>query len=320
MAVESLGIFDRLITEALHIADTVRSISNDLFYEILTLISTQPYMKPRMSNKLAKSGAFRYESGYGIAFEVIWEYYNFRSQEEYMESTADTNCRFYPEGNVIFVGVAAVNNKIDEKILAEDIQHEISHMFEYYNKGRIGLPYENPKIYDKAIEDLITSDNETLKNDIATIIHMKSKAEQGAFANGAYHYLMKSDDYIHKFENAKKKTLLYRYAKDVRGAYERLSKYKGDEPYLIKAMRPYKTTHQRLLKDAKEVERRLAWLMGRIVSKAINDYKSMHGARIMIRPENRRRVSEAINKARNEALEKYYKGTPLWYGFCKGER
>lgn len=320
MAVESLGIFDRLITEALHIADTVRSISNDLFYEILTLISVQPYMKPRTPNSPVKSGKFVYDSGYGIGFDVVWEYYNFRTQEEYMESTVDTNCRFYPESNVIFVGVAAVNNKINEKCLSEDIQHEVSHMFEFYNKGRIGLPYENPKIYDKAVEDLITSDNESLKNDIATITYMKSKAEQGAFANGAYQYLMNSDDYIHNFENAKKKTLLYRYAKEVRGAYERLSRYRGDEPELTKAIKPYKTTLQRLLKDAMKVERRLAWLMGRVVSKAINDYRKLHGNTIIIRPENRKRNLEAIDRNRKSSLERYYEKTPLWHGFCKGER
>ena len=309
-----------MITEAMHVADTVRSISNSLFYKILSLIDAQEYVRPSGPDKPVKSGAFKYNTEYGIGFDVVWEYYNFHSQREYMDSPVDTNCRFYPENNVISVGIAAVNNKIDEKCLAEDIQHEVSHMFEFYNKGRIGLPYENPKIYDNAIEDLITSDSETLKNDIAIIVYLKNKAEQGAFANGAYQYLMKSDDYVHNFENAKKKTLLYRYAKDVRGAYERLSRYRGDEPELIETMKPYKTTLQRLLKDATEVERRLAWLMGRILSKAINDYKSMHGARIMIRPENRRRLSEAINKARNEALEKYYKGTPLWYGFCKKKR
>lgn len=320
MFVDVFCNFDRMITEAMHVADTVRSISNSLFYKILSLIDAQEYVRPSGPDKPVKSGAFKYNTEYGIGFDVVWEYYNFHSQREYMDSPVDTNCRFYPENNVISVGIAAVNNKIDEKCLAEDIQHEVSHMFEFYNKGRIGLPYENPKIYDNAIEDLITSDSETLKNDIAIIVYLKNKAEQGAFANGAYQYLMKSDDYVHNFENAKKKTLLYRYAKDMRGAYERLSRYRGDEPELIETMKPYKTTLQRLLKDATEVERRLAWLMGRILSKAINDYKSMHGARIMIRPENRRRLSEAINKARNEALEKYYKGTPLWYGFCKKKR
>lgn len=320
MIVDVFCNFDRMITEAMHVADTVRSISNSLFYKILSLIDAQEYVRPSGPDKPVKRGAFKYTTEYGIGFDVVWEYYNFHSQTEYMDSTVDTNCRFYPENNVIFVGIAAVNNKIDEKCLAEDIQHEVSHMFEFYNKGRIGLPYENPKIYDNAIEDLIISDSETLKNDIAIIVYLKNKAEQGAFANGAYQYLMKSDDYVHNFENAKKKTLLYRYAKDVRGAHERLSRYKGDEPELIETLKPYKTTLQRLLKDATEVERRLAWLMGRIVSKAINDYKSIHGARIMIRPENRRRLSEAINKARNEALEKYYKGTPLWHGFCKEKR
>ena len=316
MAIDVLDDFDYLITEAMHIADTVRDISNNLLYNILYLIKHQPYIKSKKPDKPVKYGAFKHKSEYGIAFDVIWDFYNFRNQEEYQQFDVDTSCKYYPENNAIYIIVTAINNKFDEKSIGEDIQHEVAHMFEFYNRGEIGKMHENLESYDKAVDDLLTSASGTLKNDIATIIYLKNKAEQRAFANGAYQFLMRSDDYVHNFENAKKRTLLYTYVGQLKEVLNRLSGYKGTEPELLKSLERYKITFERLLKDAATVRKRLAWLLGRIVSKAIDDYRRMHGVRIMVTPDNSRKISEAKERNRKIVIEKYYKGTPLWHGFC----
>lgn len=316
MAEEYIDNFESLINEAMHIADAVRSISKNLFYKTLTLIETHPYIKPKTINDPVKYGAFSYKSSYGVSFDVIWDYYNFRNQEEYLSTDVNPSCKFYPENNIVYMVVVAINNKIDEDRIAEAVQHEVSHMFEFYNGGKIGTRHINAKEYDDAVDDLLDSTAGSLKYDIAVIIYMKNKMEQRAFANGAYQFLMRSGDYAHNFENAKKRTLLYKYAEEVKDAYENLSAYKGDEPELMEHLRPYKITLDRLLKDTIDVRKRLAWLLGRIVSKAIDDYRRMHGVRIMVTPDNSRKISEATERNRMSVIEKYYKGTPLWHDFC----
>lgn len=316
MAEEHIGNFDSLINEAMHVADVVRSISRRLFYKILTLIETQPYIRPKTINDPSKYGAFLYKSSYGIGFDVIWEYYVFRNQEEYLSSDVNPSCKFYPENNAIYMVIVAINNKVDADRVAEAIQHEVSHMFEFYNMGEIGNHYANDKEYDTAVDDLLDSKPGTLKYDIAVIVYMRNKMEQRAFANGAYQFLMRSDDYIHNFKNVKQRTLLYRYAEEVKDAYDNLSKYKGNEAELLEFLMPYKTTLEKLLKDAVVVRRRLAWLMGRIVSKAISDYRTMHGVRTLVTPDNSRKISEATNRNRKVIIEKLYKSTPFWHGFC----
>lgn len=317
MAIDVLDKFDHLIIEAMHIADTVRDISNNLLYNILYLIKHQPYIKSTKPDKPVKYGAFKHKSEYGIAFDVIWDFYNFRNQEEYQQSDVDASCKYYPENNVIYIIVVAVNNKFDEKSIGEDIQHEVAHMFEFYNREEIGKMHKNLESYDKAVDDLLTSASGTLKNDIATIIYLENKAEQRAFANGAYQFLMRSDDYVHNFENAKKRTLLYIYVGQLKEVLNRLSGYKGTEPELLKSLERYKITFERLVKDAATVRKRLAWLMGWIQSKAIDDYRRIHGVQVLVNPRNAKRISEATIKNHMSAIEKYYKDTPLWHGFCR---
>ena len=137
MAEEYIDNFESLINEAMHIADAVRSISKNLFYKTLTLIETHPYIKPKTINDPVKYGAFSYKSSYGVSFDVIWDYYNFRNQEEYLSTDVNPSCKFYPENNIVYMVVVAINNKIDEDRIAEAVQHEVSHMFEFYNGGKM---------------------------------------------------------------------------------------------------------------------------------------------------------------------------------------
>lgn len=128
---------------------------------------------------------------------------------------------------------------------------------------------------------------------------------------------MRSGDYIHNFSNAIKKTQLYGYAKDIERAYSRLSKYKNDENLISDYLSIYGISIRKLLKYAAIIRRRLAWYIGRIQVKAANDYKRKHAVMVNIpSSEKRAPVMDARIRMRVSILEKYYKGTPLWHGFC----
>lgn len=310
--------FDSLIDEAMHIADEVRVVADGLLTKILSLIQAQAPVKPHINGEPSKFGSFLYKSVNGISFNTIWEFYNFSTEEKRNFSKIDSTCRFYPESGTIYIVIIGINNKIEKLEIAEDIQHEVSHMFEFYRKDKIGKRFATSAKYKTAVERLNNTKDGSIENDIALIIYIGEKSEQRAFANGAYHYLMRSGDYIHNFSNAIKKTQLYGYAKDIERAYSRLSKYKNDENLISDYLSIYGISIRKLLKYAAIIRRRLAWYIGRIQVKAANDYKRKHAVMVNIPSSGKRvPVMETRIRKRISILEKYYKGTPLWHGFCK---
>lgn len=310
--------FDSLIDEAMHIADEVRVVADDLLYKILSLIQTQAPVKPHIDGEPTKFGSFLYKNDNGISFNTIWEFYNFSTEEKRNFSKIDSACRFYPESGTIYIVIIGINNKIEKLDIAEDIQHEVSHMFEFYRKDKMGKRFVSSLNYETAVEQLNNTKAGTIENDIALIIYIGEKSEQRAFANGAYQYIIRSGDYIHNFSNAIKNTQLYGYAKDIESAYSRLSKYKDNEILISKYLHNYGISIRKLLKYAVIIRKRLAWYIGRIQVKAINDYRKMHGVMVNIpSSEKRATMIEARIRKRANIFEKYYKGTPLWHGFCK---
>lgn len=310
--------FDSLIDEAMHVADEVRSIADNLLCKILSLIQIQAPVKPHIDGEPTKFGSFLYKNDKGISFNTIWEFYNFSTEEKRKSSKIDSTCRFYPESGTIYIVIIGINNKIEKLEIAEDIQHEVSHMFEFYRNDKIGKRFAISAKYKTAVEQLNNTKDGSIENDIALILYIGEKSEQRAFANGAYQYLMRSGDYIHNFSNAMKKTQLYGYAKDIERAYSRLSKYKNYENLISDYLSIYGISLRKLLKYAVIIRRRLAWYIGRIQVKAINDYRKMHGVMVNIpSSEKRAAMIEAKIRKRANIFEKYYKGTPLWHGFCK---
>lgn len=302
---------NKLITEALHIADTVRLISDDVANELYYHIKNDPKSIIKDNKNLYKFGQFEHND-YGIGFTVQWQCYNFKSQEELISSNINMSCSFVSAKKTINIKIVTINLVANRKWIEESIQHEVSHMFEFYKMGAFGKNKQISQNYETAAKILINRNKNQLINAIAVIIYNSVKKEQNAMANGAYKYLMLSDDYFFQFKNAIKQTEIYHYFNDVSNALEQLSQYNGAEKTIIDALKPYdKLSFQQLLKTAKKTKERMAWFIGRIMSKAMNDYKEKYGVREQI-------THETIGYAkRNESLrekiiESIYKDTKLW--------
>lgn len=304
--------FTELISESLHIADHVKYISDGLLWNILVLIRTEPYKRGEIGKEPQKYGNYQYSDEYGISFDVRWEFFNFRDEEELQKSHLDLRCSFSPEKKYMRIVAVAVNNRIDRKQLGEDIQHEVSHMFEYYNKARVGKMNIGGDIYDRAIEGLLNSQQGSVENDIATIIYIGNNSEQSAYANGAYQYLMQSHDYHNRFINSIKETQLYQYSEDLEDAIKRLLKYRGKEEKIRRVIEKYGMSLSKLIQLGIRARRRLAWIIGRIISKAMLDYPKINGIMVNIPPSSKRKpVMETRQKHLREIILKNYKATPL---------
>lgn len=302
---------NNLITEALHIADTVRIISDDVANELYYHIKNDPKSIIKDNKTLYKFGHFEHND-YGIGFTVQWQCYNFKNKEELNSSNINMSCSFVSAKKTINIKIVTINLVANRKWIEESIQHEVSHMFEFYKMGAFGKNKQISQNYETAAKILINRNNNQLINAIAVIIYNSIKTEQNAMANGAYKYLMKPNANFTLFRYTIEETDLYIYFKEVSKAIDRLSKHSGSETEITEALNIYKgLTFPQLLKIGEATRQRMAWLIGRIIVKATDDYKKKYGIIECIKPETIQQ-SEILGKKAKKIFENCYKNTILW--------
>lgn len=300
-----------LITEALHIADAVKIISDDVSNELLYHIRRDPQLKRGVNKNLCKAGSFSHVY-MGIGFNVQWEYYNFDSKEEYLKSEVRSDCFFNSQAKLIKIIVVAIKNKASVGSIEQSIHHEISHMFEFYKMGALGRLKRLPQYYNTATRKLMSKDKTIIEYYVAVILYNSLKTEQNAMANGAYKYLMQPNANFTLFRYTIEETDLYIYFKEVSKAIDNLSKHSGSEREITEAIKIYKgLTFQQLLKIGEATRKRMAWLIGRIIVKATDDYKKKYGVIECIKPETIQQ-SLILGEKRKKIIENCYKNTILW--------
>ena len=138
-----------------------------------------------------------------------------------------------------------------------------------------------------------------------TIIYINHKFEQRAFGNGAYQYMMKSNDYNNNFDNAIKDTQLFKWLTQIKNDYVFIKNTPQGHPLLKAALKPYNITYDKLLEITEETIDNLIRMLGRIKSKALDDYREqneVHSMQEHITKEGLERKWEEIIKIN----EKYF--------------
>lgn len=300
-----------LITEALHIADAVKIISDDVSNKLLYHIRQDPQIKRGVNKNLCKSGEFEH-TYVNLTFTVLWEYYNFDSKEEYLKSVIRSDSFFSSQAKLIKIIVVAVKNKASIRNIEQSIQNEVSHMFEFYKMGALGRLKTLPQYYNTAARKLMDKDKTVIEYYIAVILYNSLKTEQNAMANGAYKYLMQPNANFTQFRYIIEETDLYIYFKEVSKSIDKLSDRSVSETEISEALKIYKgLTFQQLLKIGEATRKRMAWLIGRIIVKATDDYKKKYGIIECIKPETIQQ-SEILGEKTKKIIENCYKNTILW--------
>ena len=262
------------MNEERSISNEVTLMSTEIFYRIMGKI--QPYsISTDMGNQFEyKHGNFIY-SKLNISFNVSWDFYNIgnetpRTSEMNQFASADLSKK------AINITIVAINGRINSDSVIESIQHEISHFFEV--SKRQGVPYKNMFQYKLAVTILQQEEKFTeIMVAIAEVIYISNKFEQRAFGNGAYRYLMNhTDDYFHNFNNAIKKTKLYKYLTLIDNDIELLKDNSDAEYEITETLKRFEIPYEDFMDLAKSAREGLVRMCGRIKSKAIDDYESTH--------------------------------------------
>ena len=300
-----------LITEALHIADAVKTISDDVADKLLYHIRRDPQVKRGVNKNLCKSGKFEH-TYLNLSFTVVWEYYNFDSKEEYLKSEVRSDCFCNSPAKLIKIIVVAIKNKVSVRSIEQSIHREISHMFEFYKMGALGRLKRLLQYYNTAARKLMSKDKTIIEYYVAVILYNSLKAKQNAMENDAYKYLMKPNANFTQFRYTIEETDLYIYFNEVSNAIDKLSKLSGSENEITEALKIYKgLTFQQLLKIGEATRKRMAWLIGRIIVKATDDYKKKYGIIECIKPETIQQ-SLILGEKAKKIIENCYKNTILW--------
>lgn len=247
----------------------------------------------------------RFRVSYGrIIITVNWQFQN------QLSSNSNYRCRTHGSidisTNNLFFSVKAINGLFDEKDAMETLQHELSHFFERLKRGKPYNDINNYKIAAKVLNTISTESNDIIVPIVANIIYLAHEFEQRAFANGAYQYLMRSQDYFNRFKKAIVKTRLFKHIEELKKELFYLEKIPATDENLVEALKPYKgLTKEKLLKICKNTINSLIYLLGRIWSKALDDYPNFHEIHSLHEPFDWKKINEDKENARIITYKKF---------------
>lgn len=302
----NLNSLREILFEEMSISDEVRDLTYAIGYKIESDFKlAQKYKENGVS---VKKGNFDFEKD-GIELNIDWKafYYNIPEEEDLPEKGA--NFRKDKDGNAtIHVDFIVNNGKIERKRLYQSLQHELSHLFEFQNKGN---GFKNQDRYDLAYDILLHSGT-GVRYDINLVIYLSFKEEQVAFGNGAYSFLMRSRDFDSGFENAIKQTKIFKYLGYVKDIYQDILNRSPYDDEVLSALNEHNLTREQFLVIARRTLKNLTWYMGRAVAKALKDYKvkniTYSHETIPINPPASidNTIAESNRKFRKEIIERRY--------------
>lgn len=191
---ETLG---NLITEELSVSDEVIKATDRIWEEIKRDIILY---KERHSNNIPENMLFRhdfYTTIFGFDVRITWNYISTKSEEEarslYFNDISTGTDRY--GFRYISIPIYAVNHEIIENLTVENLQHEISHVWEESK-----YPSEVKKTtYEYGVWLINNAKTKPVKA-IGCIIYHSKDWEIRAFINGSYSYLMKFGNITNKFD------------------------------------------------------------------------------------------------------------------------
>lgn len=272
---ETLG---NLITEELSVSDEVIKATDKIWEEIKRDIILY---KERHSNSIPENRITRhdfYTTIFGFDVRITWNYISTKSEEEARSlcfndiSTGIEQLGF----RYISIPIYAVNHEIIEYLTLENLQHEISHVWEEFK-----YPSEVKKTtYEYGVWLINNAKTKAVKA-IGCIIYLSKDWEIRAFINGSYSYLMKFVNITNKFDvfdNVDDTTIVHALV-DVRNALsdlKRLGPDFGGDKDAIKVMQTLRKKYgikdfDTLIKIGENTQEKLSRGLRRVITKVLND-------------------------------------------------
>ena len=261
-----------LINEDRTISNIVTTITEYVGGRIEEMVKRTPSdVRTKGNNISIKRGNFVY-TDLGISFMVKWVLEDEHDKDAvYSKRKCSAYIEYSPPR--LNITIAALNGRFSRNDLYETLQHEISHFFE---RGKRGKEYKTTRNYAMAVDRM--NNGQSIKEKVvARAVYICHKFELRAFANGAYQYLMKSTDYGNGFRNSIEHTRLYDWLIGAEEMQMFLSQYIDYPEQIEPFTKKYGFTLNRLLKMLKRTIDAMVRTVGRVISKAMDDYEKIHG-------------------------------------------
>jgi hypothetical protein len=289
---ECVNIINQLIIEDRTIADEIKSMTEIIGNMFFSELQKTKTITINNGNAEYKNGEFVYEM-LGIRLNIKWKYYNMLSEDIALNIKSYANIDISKK--ILNICTVCYNGHFNKNDFYERLQHELHHLFERLRRGK---PYRNIDKYNISVHKL-TDAITNYEGIVANIMYISNSFEQSAFGNGAYQYLMQSKDYLNNFDNAIQNTQLFQWLVTLKEDILFIKKVDGNHPLMKAALKPYNISYNRLLKITAHTIHNLIKLIGRIKSKAIDDYKLKFETYTPQKPlsldELKIRMSEIIN-------------------------
>ncbi len=185
-----------IIQEELGIHEMVKDASWQIVDKICQDVAREEYIS---DNPLMKRATFNFELN-GSKILVSCNYFNFRNPDEKNKilserpELSDSWSAFVRDSMFFLtINIGAVSGNFDKASLAENVQHELEHVFQ---QSKMHKSFGNEK--SNAVYSLVKSyihSSDEIERSIATILYMPFKYEQDAFVNGLYGYLFTNVSY-----------------------------------------------------------------------------------------------------------------------------
>lgn len=197
-----------MILESMSIAEEVVSVTSQIRRIIQRKIS---------SNQLSNGCGFRI-SAFGDYFNVIWNIYDFDSNETNIQPGASVDF----DRKVITVGLIKINGEIDYNYLSDSLQHEIEHIYQREKRGDdSNFNDKDKQLYQNALKLLQDENQRGLAYNLGRAIYLTFHAEQDAYVNGLYSVLQ-NNQANEDLGDLLKQSDAYRQLKFLRGFYRRI--------------------------------------------------------------------------------------------------
>ena len=267
---EALQEIDICILESKHVAREVSNASTQIFNYLKRKIETTGDDELR-NGFIGKEGQFKttlFDKELHIRWMVI------KTNKEKAKTLRLPPFAFDENSSTIYANMVDIGDGVDFLSIVEGLQHELAHLYEKYRRK---VPYSNKDWYETANKNIRSRENE-VKLAVAQIIYISANYEKTAFANGAYAYLMNSNDYSKNFDNAIQDTQLFKWLYGLKHDLNMISSIEPNDEFLIQALSEYKNLNlQKLLLLANKTVKNLANAIGKIKVKAIEDYEAKYG-------------------------------------------
>ena len=257
---ESLGISDEVLKAAGQVAD---KIINDTRHSGVV-------------NKLLPIG--HKEKSYdvellGDRYKVYVKFNFFRSREEwenYIGMNGKKGNYYNPEGKYVVLFVDVVNGWCNEQLLLRGLNHELSHLHYFLQRGKTDSAISIPSdIYKKAMKRFSYESDAMAK--AAQAIYIRGTNEMSAFMHGLYGEFRREAKRtpFPNYEAVLKKSTVYRIYKNL-VEFER-DIDEGYVPNLVEIAKSYGLKSFQLKWIVRKARKRLAEAIGRLVARVNSD-------------------------------------------------